>query len=85
MRPLEAAINRNVRVPLYQYEHDALVSILSNSGAGRRDRDSWPGTLSRFHHPSNTCRKGGGAPPSRTLISTTFLAVLEGRTSAASR
>ncbi|MFM0502508.1 lysozyme [Paraburkholderia caffeinilytica] len=48
LRPVEAAINRDVRVPLYQYEYDALVSVLFNAGTGKRDSDPWPGTRSQY-------------------------------------
>lgn len=48
LRPIEAAIHRDVRVPLYQHEYDALVSVLFNSGTGRRDGDPWPGNRSQY-------------------------------------
>ena len=41
LRPIEAAINRDVRVPLYQYEYDALVSVLFNTGPYPRNGDPW--------------------------------------------
>jgi lysozyme len=46
--PAERAINRDVHVPLYQYEYDALVSVLFNTGPGRGPHDSWPGTRSQY-------------------------------------
>lgn len=46
--PAEWAINRDVHVPLYQYEYDALVSVLFNTGPGRRSHDPWPGTRSQY-------------------------------------
>jgi len=49
IRPVEAAVNRDVNVPLYQYEYDALVSVLFNSGTGRREGDLWyPETRSHY-------------------------------------
>lgn len=41
LRPIEHAINHEVRVPLYQYEYDALVSVLFNSGPFERRSDDW--------------------------------------------
>jgi lysozyme len=35
-------------VPLYQYEYDALVSVLFNTGPGHRLNDPWPGTRSQY-------------------------------------
>jgi lysozyme len=46
--PVESAINRDVHVPLYQYEYDALVSVLFNTGSGRRRTDPWPSTRSQY-------------------------------------
>lgn len=40
-RPIENAINREVHVPLHQYEYDALVSVLFNTGPGARHSDPW--------------------------------------------
>ncbi|QXE07299.1 lysozyme [Paraburkholderia sprentiae WSM5005] len=34
LQRMEGAINRNVKVPLHQYEYDALVSICFNAGGG---------------------------------------------------
>ncbi|WP_373321153.1 glycoside hydrolase family protein [Paraburkholderia flagellata] len=48
LSPVEAVINREVKVALHQYEYDALVSILFNSGIYRRPSDPWPGTRSEF-------------------------------------
>ncbi|MFT4063948.1 lysozyme [Paraburkholderia sp.] len=48
LREVESAINRDVRVPLHQYEYDALVSILFNSGKNHRRHDPWPGTRSQY-------------------------------------
>jgi lysozyme len=36
----ENAVNKNINVPLYQYEYDALVSILFNTGIQRGSNDS---------------------------------------------
>jgi len=41
LRPIEAAINRDVKVPLHQYEYDALVSVLYNTGPNDRKGDAW--------------------------------------------
>lgn len=48
LSPVEAVINREVKVALHQYEYDALVSILFNSGIYRRPNDPWSGTRSEF-------------------------------------
>ncbi|MGF6919164.1 lysozyme [Paraburkholderia sp. 40] len=48
LRPIERAINNDIRVPLYQYEYDALVSILYNSGPYPRDGDAW--------YPKSRCK-----------------------------
>ena len=49
LRPIEATINRDVKVPLYQYEYDALVSILFNSGPYPRSGDPWyPESRSKY-------------------------------------
>ncbi|NML30216.1 lysozyme [Paraburkholderia antibiotica] len=34
LRRTENAINRNINIPLHQYEYDAMVSILFNAGSG---------------------------------------------------
>jgi len=41
LHPIEQAINHDVRVPLYQYEYDALVSILFNTGPYPHQGDPW--------------------------------------------
>ncbi|MGF6595897.1 lysozyme [Paraburkholderia sp. GAS448] len=41
LRPIEDAINRDVRLPLHQYEYDALVSVLYNTGPNHRKGDAW--------------------------------------------
>ncbi|WP_322061475.1 lysozyme [Paraburkholderia sp. J63] len=46
--PAEMAINRDVHVPLHQYEYDALVSVIFNTGPNRRPRDPWPSTRSQY-------------------------------------
>lgn len=46
--PAEGAINNSVNVPLYQYEYDALVSVLFNTGTGRGPHDPWPGTRAQY-------------------------------------
>lgn len=56
LSPVEAAINREVMVALHQYEYDALVSILFNSGIYRRDTDPWTGTRSEYL--ANNANKG---------------------------
>jgi lysozyme len=57
LRPIEAAINRDVKVPLYQYEYDALVSVLFNTGPGHREGDPWyPET--RSHHLASFPNRG---------------------------
>lgn len=43
---VEGVINRLVSVPLYQYEYDALVSVLFNTGIFRGKHDSSPQTRS---------------------------------------
>jgi lysozyme len=48
LRPVEDAINRDVRTPLYQYEYDALVSVLYNTGPNHRPHDPWAGTRSQY-------------------------------------
>lgn len=48
LSPVEVAINDGVKVALHQYEYDALVSVLFNSGIYRRKSDSWPGTRSEY-------------------------------------
>jgi lysozyme len=49
LRPIEAAINHDVKVPLYQCEYDALVSVLFNTGPGKREADPWyPETRSHY-------------------------------------
>ncbi|SIT44005.1 Lysozyme [Paraburkholderia ribeironis] len=49
LRPIETAINRDVRVPLYQYEYDALVSILYNTGPFSHNGDPWyPASRSKY-------------------------------------
>ncbi|WP_429334352.1 glycoside hydrolase family protein [Paraburkholderia sp. 35.1] len=46
---VEAAINRDVKVFLHQYEYDALVSVLFNAGESHSKVDAWyPET--RCHH-----------------------------------
>ncbi|WP_322043980.1 lysozyme [Paraburkholderia sp. J67] len=42
IRQAETAINRDVRVALYQYEYDALVSTLYTTGPSHHDGDPWP-------------------------------------------
>lgn len=56
LSPVEDAINREVKVALHQYEYDALVSILFNSGIYRRNSDPWPGN--RSEHLSSSVNKG---------------------------
>lgn len=46
--PVESAINQDVHVPLHQYEYDALVSVLFNTGPNHRPHDPWPGTRSQY-------------------------------------
>ncbi|NVI07453.1 lysozyme [Paraburkholderia youngii] len=46
--PVEEAINRELKVPLYQYEYDALVSVLFNSGPNHKPHDPWPGTCTQY-------------------------------------
>lgn len=48
LSPVEAAINREVKVALHQYEYDALVSVLFNSGIYRRSSDPWSGTRAEY-------------------------------------
>jgi lysozyme len=48
LKKIEPHINRDVMVPLYQYEYDALVSILWNTGAGRKMDDRWQGTRCEY-------------------------------------
>jgi lysozyme len=57
LRPIEVAINRDVNVPLYQYEYDALVSVLFNSGPGRREGDPWY-PESRSHYLASFPNRG---------------------------
>ncbi|NML29808.1 lysozyme [Paraburkholderia antibiotica] len=52
----ERAINRDVDVPLHQYEYDALVSVLWNAGPYRNRQDPWQGTRSR--HLANILNSG---------------------------
>ncbi|WP_322045668.1 lysozyme [Paraburkholderia sp. J67] len=44
----EKAINHDVHVALYQYEYDALVSVLFNSGIYHKPHDPWPSTRSQY-------------------------------------
>lgn len=48
LRPIEDVINREIRVALYQYEYDALVSILYNSGPNHRPHDPWSSSRSAY-------------------------------------
>lgn len=57
LRTVEAAINHDVRVPLYQYEYDALVSILFNTGPSPKEGDPWY-PRSRSHHLASFLNKG---------------------------
>jgi lysozyme len=59
----ESAVNKNVKVPMYQYEYDALVSLTFNTGAHGASKlfdavntgkyESIPGTIQKY-------RTGGG-------------------------
>ncbi|WP_143809036.1 glycoside hydrolase family protein [Paraburkholderia susongensis] len=48
LQPIEDAINSDVWVLLYQYEYDALVSVLFNTGPNRKSSDPWSGTRSKY-------------------------------------
>lgn len=52
----ERAINKDVMVPLHQYEYDALVSIIWNTGPYHKKHDPWPDT--RSHHLAHQLNMG---------------------------
>lgn len=52
----EAAINREVKVPLFQYEYDAIVSVIWNTGPYHAKHDPWPET--RIAHVTKVLNSG---------------------------
>ena len=56
---VENAINSKVKVPLFQYEYDALVSLLFNTGIYRNKKKNE--TINRIDVVANILNKGGYA------------------------
>jgi len=56
LHDVESAVNRYLRVPLFQYEYDALISVLWNTGPFHAKHDKWPET--RTEHLTKSLNDG---------------------------
>jgi lysozyme len=48
LQVIEHAIHRYFKVPLFQHEYDALLSVLMNTGPNRRVSDPWRGSRAEY-------------------------------------